>query len=46
LEADGYAWVTSEALQQDVGTKPQRYSAWFRLYLKDHWAEVAAFIGA
>jgi isopentenyl-diphosphate delta-isomerase len=46
LEADGYAWVTSEALRQDVGAKPQRYSAWFRLYLKDHWAEVAAFIGA
>jgi len=46
LEADGYAWVTSEALRQDVGAEPQRYSAWFRLYLKDHWAEVAAFIGA
>ena len=43
-EADGYAWVTAEALRHDVSRSPQRYSAWFRIYLTDHWAEVASLV--
>ena len=42
MEADGYDWLTPAALLADLGANPQRYSAWFRIYLSDHWAEVAS----
>jgi isopentenyl-diphosphate Delta-isomerase len=46
LEADGYAWVTPEQLRQDVTDNPGRYSAWFRIYLRDHWDAVVSLVGA
>ena len=42
MEADGYDWLTPAALLADLRANPQRYSAWFRIYLSDHWAEVAS----
>lgn len=44
LEADGYDWVKPEALRADVMSSPGRYSAWFSIYLRDHWAEVASLV--
>jgi isopentenyl-diphosphate delta-isomerase len=44
LEADGYDWVKPEALRADVNSNPGRYSAWFSIYLRDHWAEVASLV--
>ena len=42
LEADGYDWVTPEALRRDLALTPEHYSVWFRIYVRDHWAEVAS----
>lgn len=39
-EADGYAWVHPEELRSDVNRTPSRYSAWFRIYVNDHWSEI------
>lgn len=36
-EADGYDWVTPEALRADLALAPQRYSVWFRKYCAEHW---------
>jgi len=41
IEADGYAWVAPETLRQEVSGNPERYSAWFRIYVRDHWASLA-----
>jgi isopentenyl-diphosphate delta-isomerase len=38
VEADGYAWLTLEEVEADVARAPERYSVWFRLYLRDHGA--------
>jgi isopentenyl-diphosphate delta-isomerase len=35
-EADGFAWLTLEEVEADVARAPERYSVWFRLYLRDH----------
>ena len=35
-EAEGFAWVTPEELEADVRARPERYSYWFRLYLREH----------
>jgi isopentenyl-diphosphate delta-isomerase len=40
-EADGYAWVEHEELRNDVERNPGRYSAWFHIYVKDHWPQIA-----
>jgi isopentenyl-diphosphate delta-isomerase len=44
-EADGYAWVTPADLHQDLSANPERYSAWFRIYIRDHWAEMTSLLG-
>jgi len=41
-EADGYEWVTPAALRADVTARPERYSAWFGIYVRNHWEEVAS----
>jgi isopentenyl-diphosphate delta-isomerase len=41
-EADGYDWVTPAALRQDVAANAPRYSAWFGIYVRDFWAQLAA----
>ena len=46
MEADGYDWLTPAALLAELRANPQRYSAWFRIYLSDHWAEVASLAPA
>lgn len=35
-EAEGFAWVTPEELEADLRARPERYSYWFRLYLREH----------
>jgi len=40
-EADGYAWVEPGELRSDVERTPDRYSAWFRIYVRDHWSQIA-----
>ena len=39
-EAEGYAWMGIDDLRQDVSGAAERYSAWFRIYLRDHWPEL------
>ena len=41
-EADGYDWVSPEMLRRNVEYDPERYSAWFRIYVMDHWVEIAS----
>lgn len=36
-EAEGFAWVTPEALAHDLAATPERFSAWFKLYCAGHW---------
>ena len=36
-EADGYDWVTPQALREDLALAPHRYSVWFRKYCAEHW---------
>jgi isopentenyl-diphosphate delta-isomerase len=40
-EADGYDWVTPQALAADLALAPHRYSVWFRKYCAEHWDRVA-----
>ena len=35
-EADGFAWLTPQELASDVDRVPERYSVWFRIYLRDY----------
>ena len=39
-EAEDHAWRRIDTLRQDVGGAPERYSAWFRIYVRDHWPEL------
>ena len=39
-EADGYAWVHPEELRSDIERTPSRYSAWFQIYVNDHWSDI------
>jgi isopentenyl-diphosphate delta-isomerase len=45
-EADGYAWLDPEELRSDVKRTPSRYSAWFRIYVSDHWPQITGSAGA
>jgi len=42
LEVDGFAWLAPDELREDVARAPHRYSAWFRIYLNNHWPEMTA----
>ena len=39
-EVDGYSWIEPEELRTDVQRTPDRYSAWFRIYVKDYWPQI------
>jgi isopentenyl-diphosphate delta-isomerase len=39
-EVDGYSWMEPGALQTDVQRTPDRYSAWFRIYVNDYWPQI------
>jgi isopentenyl-diphosphate Delta-isomerase len=39
-EAEDHAWMHRDDLRQDVKETPERYSAWFRIYVRDHWPEL------
>jgi isopentenyl-diphosphate Delta-isomerase len=41
-EADGFEWSTIDALRDAVARQPNRYSAWFRIYLRDHGDKITA----
>ncbi len=43
-EADGFAWLTLQELASDVARAPDRYSVWFRLYLRDHGSALTSEI--
>jgi len=36
-EAEGFAWVSPEALAQDLAATPERFSTWFKLYCAGSW---------
>ncbi len=36
-EADGFAWVAPDELVADIARRPERYSYWFKLYVREHW---------
>ncbi len=36
-EAEGYQWVSLEALRGDIASSPQRYSAWLKQYMAAEW---------
>ena len=40
-EVDGYSWIEPEELRADVQRTPDRYSTWFRIYVKDYWPQIA-----
>jgi isopentenyl-diphosphate delta-isomerase len=40
-EVDGYAWAEPDELRDDVMKNPARYSAWFRIYVNDHWSQIS-----
>jgi isopentenyl-diphosphate Delta-isomerase len=40
-EVDGYSWTEPEALRIDVQRTPDRYSAWFGIYVKDYWPQIS-----
>lgn len=39
-EAEDHGWMNREDLRQDVRETPEKYSAWFRIYVRDHWPEL------
>jgi isopentenyl-diphosphate Delta-isomerase len=41
-EADGFEWTTIETLRTSIAQQPDRYTAWFRIYLRDHWDMITA----
>ena len=36
-EAAGFAWETPEAVRADIAARPERYTAWFKLYAEAEW---------
>ena len=45
LEADGFARVTPEELLADLEGRPERYSYWFKLYLREHRRQLLGAAG-
>ncbi len=41
-EVDGVAWTTIAALRAAITLEPERYSAWFGIYLRNHWRKITA----
>ena len=39
-EAEDHSWIHVDNLRREVNEHPERYSAWFCIYLRDHWAEL------
>jgi isopentenyl-diphosphate delta-isomerase len=39
-EVDAYSWIEPAELRTDVQLNPARYSAWFRIYVQDHWPQI------
>jgi isopentenyl-diphosphate delta-isomerase len=39
-EAVDYSWTHIDKLRWEVDEHPERYSAWFCIYLRDHWVEL------
>ena len=39
-EAEDYSWTHIDKLRREVDEHPERYSAWFCIYLRDHWVEL------
>jgi isopentenyl-diphosphate delta-isomerase len=39
-EVDAYAWIEPGVLRADVQRAPDRYSAWFRIYVKNYWPQI------
>ena len=41
-EADGFQWITAEALAADPAVMAARYSVWFNKYCDEHWGTLTA----
>ncbi len=39
-QAEDYSWTHIDKLRREVDEHPERYSAWFCIYLRDHWVEL------
>ena len=39
-EAEEYSWTHIDKLRREVDEHSERYSAWFCIYLRDHWVEL------
>jgi len=39
-EAEDHSWTHIDKLRREVDEHPERYSAWFCIYLRDHWVEL------
>lgn len=45
-EADGYQWITLADLQTAMDARPEAFSAWWRIYVRDHGDEILAAMRA
>ena len=41
-EVAGWCWLTPDALRCSVEHNPERFTIWFRIYVRDYWPLVAA----
>ncbi len=41
-EADGYEWMTFAELREAIAARPAAFTAWWRIYVRDHSAEILA----
>lgn len=37
LEVEGFKWMTLEAIKTDMETKPNQYTAWFKIIFKEYY---------
>lgn len=44
-EAEDHRWVHIDHVRAQVNENPERYSAWFGIYVRDHWAEFTGSAG-
>ena len=45
-EVSEWRWITLPALEADMRARPEAYTVWFRKYLAEHHARIAAWLAA
>jgi isopentenyl-diphosphate delta-isomerase len=43
-EVSDYKWIPLAALIDDLARNPQHYTVWFRHYLREHIAQITAWV--